>query len=717
MSKNLVIVESPAKARTVGRFLGKSYVAKASMGHIRDLPKKTMGVKVDDLSFTPKYTLIPDRRKIIDELRTAVKNADNVYLATDPDREGEAISWHLIAAAKIEPTKIKRVVFHEITKDAVQHAFDNPREVDYNLVAAQQARRILDRLVGYELSPVLWKKVRPGLSAGRVQSLAVKLVIERETEHNDFVPQEYWTISATLSKDKSDKMSFDAKLTAIEGSSKDLGLDNEKNAQAVLSDLSNAEFNVRNVAKKQTIRRPPPPFITSTLQQDASRKFRFSASNTMRVAQQLYEGLDLGLEGSVGLITYMRTDSTNVSKSAIMETTEFIKKEYGDKYLLSKPRFYKTKVKGAQEAHEAIRPTSILNTPEKIRKYLNKDQFRLYKLIWNRMICSQMPDALFDQTKFEIVANAKTSKEYLFTSVGTVLKFDGYRTIYMESEDDSKDELDDKNSLPQLTKGDYLNCLSILKKQHFTEAPPLYTEASLIKLLEEKGIGRPSTYASIMGTIQDRYYVQKDNNRFVSTKLGKVVNTLLTQHFTDTMNVGFTAKLEAELDEIASGEREWVPVIKEFYVPFHDLIKKSDINVERVPRSEIDEESDEVCESCERPMVIKVGRYGRFLSCSGFPECKVARPLVSILDVNCPECANKLVEKQRRGRANKTFYGCSNYPNCNFATNRKPISEPCPECKGLLVMWGRNRARCFKCPYKGTVNQDEKTTEQVEIVV
>tara|TARA_B100001013_G_scaffold111029_1_gene63682 strand:- start:571 stop:2724 length:2154 start_codon:yes stop_codon:yes gene_type:complete len=717
MSKNLVIVESPAKARTVGRFLGKSYVAKASMGHIRDLPKKTMGVKVDDLSFTPKYTLIPDRRKIIDELRTAVKNADNVYLATDPDREGEAISWHLIAAAKIEPTKIKRVVFHEITKDAVQHAFDNPREVDYNLVAAQQARRILDRLVGYELSPVLWKKVRPGLSAGRVQSLAVKLVIERETEHNDFVPQEYWTISATLSKDKSDKMSFDAKLTAIEGSSKDLGLDNEKNAQAVLSDLSNAEFNVRNVAKKQTIRRPPPPFITSTLQQDASRKFRFSASNTMRVAQQLYEGLDLGLEGSVGLITYMRTDSTNVSKSAIMETTEFIKKEYGDKYLLSKPRFYKTKVKGAQEAHEAIRPTSILNTPEKIRKYLNKDQFRLYKLIWNRMICSQMPDALFDQTKFEIVANAKTSKEYLFTSVGTVLKFDGYRTIYMESEDDSKDELDDKNSLPQLTKGDYLNCLSILKKQHFTEAPPLYTEAALIKLLEEKGIGRPSTYASIMGTIQDRYYVQKNNNRFVSTKLGKVVNTLLTQHFTDTMNVGFTAKLEAELDEIASGEREWVPVIKEFYVPFHDLIKKSDINVERVPRSEIDEESDEVCESCERPMVIKVGRYGRFLSCSGFPECKVARPLVSILDVNCPECANKLVEKQRRGRANKTFYGCSNYPNCNFATNRKPISEPCPECKGLLVMWGRNRARCFKCPYKGTVNQDEKTTEQVEIVV
>lgn len=717
MSKNLVIVESPAKARTVGRFLGKSYVAKASMGHIRDLPKKTMGVKVDDLSFTPKYTLIPDRRKIIDDLRTAVKNADNVYLATDPDREGEAISWHLIAAAKIEPTKIKRVVFHEITKDAVQHAFDNPREVDYNLVAAQQARRILDRLVGYELSPVLWKKVRPGLSAGRVQSLAVKLVIERETEHNDFVPQEYWTISATLSKDKSDKMSFDAKLTAIEGSSKDLGLDNEKNAQAVLSDLSNAEFNVRNVAKKQTIRRPPPPFITSTLQQDASRKFRFSASNTMRVAQQLYEGLDLGLEGSVGLITYMRTDSTNVSKSAIMETTEFIKKEYGDKYLLSKPRFYKTKVKGAQEAHEAIRPTSILNTPEKIRKYLNKDQFRLYKLIWNRMICSQMPDALFDQTKFEIVANAKTSKEYLFTSVGTVLKFDGYRTIYMESEDDSKDELDDKNSLPQLTKGDYLNCLSILKKQHFTEAPPLYTEAALIKLLEEKGIGRPSTYASIMGTIQDRYYVQKNNNRFVSTKLGKVVNTLLTQHFTDTMNVGFTAKLEAELDEIASGEREWVPVIKEFYVPFHDLIKKSDINVERVPRSEIDEESDEVCESCERPMVIKVGRYGRFLSCSGFPECKVARPLVSILDVNCPECANKLVEKQRRGRANKTFYGCSNYPNCNFATNRKPISEPCPECKGLLVMWGRNRARCFKCPYKGTVNQDEKTTEQVEIVV
>ena len=717
MSKNLVIVESPAKARTVGRFLGKSYVAKASMGHIRDLPKKTMGVKVDDLSFTPKYALIPDRRKIIDDLRTAVKKADNVYLATDPDREGEAISWHLITAAKIEPTKIKRVVFHEITKDAVQHAFDNPREVDYNLVAAQQARRILDRLVGYELSPVLWKKVRPGLSAGRVQSSAVRLVIERETEHNNFVPKEYWTISATVSKDKSAKTSFEAKLTAIDDSKKDLGLDNEKNAQSVLSDLGNAEFKVKNVTKKQTIRRPPPPFITSTLQQDASRRFRFSASNTMRVAQQLYEGLDLGSEGSVGLITYMRTDSTNVSKSAIMETTEFIKNEYGDKYHLAKPRFYKTKVKGAQEAHEAIRPTSVFHTPEKIRKYLNNDQFRLYKLIWNRMICSQMPDALFDQTKVEISANKNSDKQYSFTSVGTILKFDGYRTVYMESEDDTKDVLPDKTRLPDLIKGDHLNCLSISKKQHFTEAPPLYTEATLIKLLEEKGIGRPSTYASVMGTIQDRYYVQKINSRFVSTKLGKVVNSLLTQHFTDTMNVGFTAKLETYLDEIASGEREWVPVIKEFYVPFHNLIKKSEIDVERVPRSEIDEESNEVCETCERPMVIKLGRYGRFLSCSGFPECKNARPLVTILDVNCPQCASKLVQKQRKGRANKTFYGCSGYPECTFATNRKPISEPCPECSGLLVMWGQNRARCVKCPYKGTVKQNETTNEQLEVVV
>jgi len=715
MSKNLVILESPAKARTVGRFLDKSYVAKASMGHIRDLPKKKMGVKVDDLSFTPTYALIPDRRKIIDDLRAAVKQADNVYLATDPDREGEAIAWHLIAAAKIDPKKIKRVVFHEITKDAVQHAFDNPREVDYNLVSAQQARRILDRLVGYELSPVLWKKVRPGLSAGRVQSLAVKLVIERETEHNDFVPREYWSISATLLKDKLDKIVFEAKLTAIEGLGKDLGLDNEQNTQAVLSDIDNAEFSVKNVTKKQTTRKPPAPFITSTLQQDASRKFRFTASNTMRVAQQLYEGLDLGAEGSAGLITYMRTDSTNVAKSAIIETTEFIKNQYGEKYLLPKPRVYKTKVKGAQEAHEAIRPTSIFNTPEKIKKHLSNDQYRLYKLIWNRMICTQMPDALFDQTKLEISANGKSGKEYVFASVGTVLKFDGYRTVYMESDDDAKDVLDNKNKLPNLAKGDDLDCSNTSKDQHFTEAPPLYTEATLIKLLEEKGIGRPSTYAAIMTVIQDRYYVQKTNNRFVSTKLGKVVNSLLTQHFSDTLNVGFTAKLEADLDEIASGEKEWVPVIKEFYVPFHDLIKKSETGVERVPRSEIDEESSEVCEACERPMVIKVGRYGRFLSCSGFPECKTARPIIVMLEVNCPECASKLVEKQRRGRGNKTFYGCSGYPECNFATNRKPISEPCPECTGLLVMWGKDRARCVKCSYKGTVKQDEKTTELIEV--
>ena len=387
------------------------------------------------------------------------------------------------------------------------------------------------------------------------------------------------------------------------------------------------------------------------------------------------------------------------------------------KFLPESANVYKTKVANAQEAHEAIRPTSIFHTPEKIRKYLNNDQFRLYKLIWNRMVCSQMPDALFDQTKVEISANKNSDKQYSFTSVGTILKFDGYRTVYMESEDDTKDVLPDKTRLPDLIKGDHLNCLSIFKKQHFTEPPPLYTEATLIKLLEEKGIGRPSTYASVMGTIQDRYYVQKINSRFVSTKLGKVVNSLLTQHFTDTMNVGFTAKLETYLDEIASGEREWVPVIKEFYVPFHNLIKKSEIDVERVPRSEIDEESNEVCETCERPMVINLGRYGRFLSRSGFPECKNGRPLVTILDVNCPQCESKLVEKQRKGRANKTFYGCSGYPECTFATNRKPISEPCPECSGLLVMWGQNRARCVKCPYKGTVKQNETTNEQLEVVV
>jgi len=714
MSKNLVIVESPAKARTVGRFLGKSYLAKASMGHIRDLPKKSMGVQVEDLSFTPKYILIPDRRKIIEELRKAVKQADTVYLATDPDREGEAISWHLIEAAKIEPNKVKRVVFHEITKDAVEKAFENPREVDYNLVAAQQTRRILDRLVGYELSPVLWKKVRPGLSAGRVQSLAVKLVIERETDHNNFVPKEYWNITAEVSKNNLETDTFKAKLTRIEGIKKELKLDNEQSTQKVLNDLEGASFNVDSITKKQKIRKPPPPFITSTLQQDASRKFRFSASNTMRVAQQLYEGLELGSEGLAGLITYMRTDSTNVAQSALIETADFIKKQYGDNYRLSKPRVYKRKVKGAQEAHEAIRPTSVFNTPKKIRKYLNNDQYNLYKLIWNRMVASQMPDTVFDQTLVEIIAKTKINKAYFFTAVGTLMKFDGYRTLYMESVDNSMESNDDKVKLPTLINGDLLNCLKISKEQNFTEAPPLYTEAALIKVLEDRGVGRPSTYAAIMGTIQDRYYIKKDNNRFVSTKLGKVVNKLLTQHFADTLDVGFTAKLEVELDEIASGEREWIPVIKDFYIPFHNLIKKSDLEVERVSRSEIDEESSEVCESCERPMVIKLGRYGRFLSCSGFPECKNARPLVSILDINCPKCSNNLVEKQRKGRSTKTFYGCSNYPECNFATNRKPVPDPCPECNGLLVQWGQSRVRCFKCAYKGSINQDATTSEQVE---
>ena len=707
MSKNLVIVESPAKARTVGRFLGKSYVAKASMGHIRDLPKKTMGVKVDDLSFTPKYTLIPDRRKIIDELRTAVKNADNVYLATDPDREGEAISWHLIAAAKIEPTKIKRVVFHEITKDAVQHAFDNPREVDYNLVAAQQARRILDRLVGYELSPVLWKKVRPGLSAGRVQSLAVKLVIERETEHNDFVPQEYWTISATLSKDKSDKMSFDAKLTAIEGSSKDLGLDNEKNAQAVLSDLSNAEFNVRNVAKKQTIRRPPPPFITSTLQQDASRKFRFSASNTMRVAQQLYEGIQLGAEGQIGLITYMRTDSTNISPTALSETSDYIKRQYKPEYSLKNPRKFTKTVRGAQEAHEAIRPTSVFRTPESLQGQLDRDQFRLYDLIWKRMVSSQMASAIYDRTTIEISAS-KThgGSEYLFKATGSVLKFDGFRVLYIEQKDEDNEDDVSESRFPVLKKGDDLKCLSVDVEQHFTEPPPRFSEASLIKNLESEGIGRPSTYASIIGTIQNRDYVRRERGKFHPTKLGIVVTDFLSEHFSNIVDIGFTATMEKELDDVAEGTVQWNPMLRHFYQPFEKAVEVAIVEAERVPREKIDEESSEICEKCERPMVIRGGRNGRFIACTGFPDCRNTKPLT--IGVSCPRCDDGQIAEKKGKRG--IFYSCTSYPECDFSIRSKPLPHECPDCGELLLPSGSTKARCSSrdCGYRVDIEDLEK---------
>lgn len=712
MAKNLVIVESPAKARTVGRFLGKKYIAKASMGHVRDLPKGNIGVKVDDNSFVPKYVIIPERKKTLSELKEASKGAEAVYLATDPDREGEAISWHLLQAAKIDIGKVKRVVFHEITREAIEEAFANPRDIDTRLINAQQARRILDRLVGYELSPVLWRKVRRGLSAGRVQSVALRLVVERHKEHSEFIPKEYWSIEvalATQPRAKSDQ--FKAKLFGLAGQKKGIDIVSELEAEQIATDLEGAKYSIQSVQKKGKKTRPAPAFITSTLQQEASRKLRFSVRKTMMIAQQLYEGLSLGDEGDVGLITYMRTDSTTVAMSAIQQARGLIKRIYGSEYVPESPRFYSKKVKGAQEAHEAIRPTSVERIPNDMRPHLSSDQYKLYNLIWKRMVASQMPDARFEATAVEINAHStKSDKDYRFKASGSILTFPGFRAVYMESRDDSDSSDDQATQLPLLAKTDIVNCLDLISEQHFTQAPALYSEAMLVKSLEEKGIGRPSTYAAIISTIADRDYVIKEKGRYIPTKLGIAVNGLLITHFPNIMDVNFTASMEKELDEIASGEREWKPVLQEFYGPFNQSIDRAMTNAERVPRDQIDEESDEICEKCERPMVIKSGRFGRFLSCAGFPECKNSKPIIKKTGVACPEDGGEIIERRGRGR-NKVFYGCSNYPECKFATNSRPLSEPCPECGKLLVASGRTNARCSDCSYKGPIPESPDPTK------
>ena len=711
MAKDLVIVESPAKARTIARFLGNKYEAKASMGHVRDLPRKEMGVSVEDNSFQPKYTVPADKRKVVSELAKASKDAGTVYLATDPDREGEAISWHLIKAAKIDESKVKRVVFHEITKDAVQEAFDNPRGLDHDLIDAQQARRVLDRLVGYDLSPVLWKKVRKGLSAGRVQSVALRLIVDRETEIGAFTPEEYWSIEVQLAQrvQVGDAVPFEAKLRAIAGQKGKLHITNGDEAQRITADLEGADFKVESVRKKERHSRPSPPFITSTLQQEASRKLRMTSRRTMAIAQQLYEGVSLGDQGSEGLITYMRTDSTNVAQSALQETGAYIKQKYGPQYAPKSPRVFTKKARGAQEAHEAIRPTSIDREPDSVKKHLNREQLQLYGLIWRRMVASQMADALLDSTTVDVVADGvKSGTRHELRATGSILKFPGFRRVYMEDRDDSAaSDSDETAPLPDLADGESVDCLSLAPEQHFTEPPPRYTEATIIKELEEQGIGRPSTYAPTIATVMDRDYVRKDQGRFVPTKLGIAVNKLLTAHFPDIIDVGFTARVEEELDDIANGQREWTPVLQEFHGPFAQSVEKAMKEAERVPRDQIDEESDEVCEVCGRPMVIKTGRFGRFLSCSGFPECRNSRPLLERVGVECSEDGGDLVERRSRGKGGRRFYGCSNYPNCTFAVNQKPLPQPCPECGKLLIASGRSNAKCTSCEFKGPVPEEE----------
>ena len=689
MCKNLVIVESPAKARTLTQFLGKDYTVKASLGHVRDLPPKELGVDLDN-DFSPKYVVVRGRKKLLGEIKDAAASAAAVYLATDPDREGEAISWHIVRSAKLDKLPLKRVVFHEITKEAIADAFRHPRAIDHRLVDAQQARRILDRLVGYKLSPLLWKRVRPGLSAGRVQSVALKLVVDREGEISTFVPVEHWSIEAELEKERDRSPSFRANLVGPMGGGK-TNLKNEGQSLELAAELEKASYAVANVAQKRVARQPAPPFITSTLQQEAWRKLRFSAKQTMAVAQQLYEGLPVGKEGHVGLITYMRTDSTRVAPTAIAETRAYIGDKYGADFLPPTPRRFAKKVKGAQEAHEAIRPTSVWRDPARVQSFLNKEQQKLYTLIWQRMVSSQMAAAQFDTTTANVEAKA-ASNRYLFRATSSALAFPGFLTLYQEGRDEEGKEAA-KNPLPELAKGEGLRLLGLFPEQHFTQPPPRYTEATLVRALEELGIGRPSTYAPIMSLIQERGYVDRHNGKFEPTELGVIVSWLLTEYFGGIINVDFTAQMEDKLDQIARGELEWVPMLREFYYPFEELVAKA---TSAIPK--ISFPTDETCELCGRPMVIKWGRRGKFMSCSGFPKCKNAKAIIVASGAKCSRCGADLAEK--RTRKGKTFYGCSRYPDCDFATWDKPSPQPCPQCQGLVTLPRRGPAKCTQCGHE-----------------
>ena len=695
--KKLVIVESPAKARTLNKILGRGYSLKASLGHVRDLPRSRLGVDIEN-GFVPKYVVPKARSKLVGELKQAARTASAVYLATDPDREGEAIAWHLVEVTKSDQTPYYRVVFHEITEQAIKRAFKHPRSIDMQLVNAQQARRVLDRLVGYKISPLLWKKIRRGLSAGRVQSVALKIIIDREREIQKFVPVEYWTIEAELTK-KAETATFRAMLTGLMDGTK-LDIRNQQEATKIKDELEQSGYNVFKVTTKKVIRPPAPPFITSTLQQEAWRKLHFTAKQTMAVAQQLYEGLPIGNEGSVGLITYMRTDSTRVAHSAVAEAREFIISKYGSQFVPPRARYFTRTIKGAQEAHEAIRPTKIWREPSLIKPHLTASQFKLYELIWKRMAASQMAAALFDNTTVDIEAKCPES-DYLLRTSSSVSTFPGFMVLYSEGKDEVGEE-EKKGPLPQLEKGDELELLGLFPEQRFTQPLPRFTEATLVKMLEQWGIGRPSTYAPILSTIQERGYVTKVKGSFQPTELGIAVNDLLSQYFSDIIDIKFTARMEDELDDIVEEKKDWVSVVQDFYGPFEKDLENAFQVAERVKLA--DELTDETCPKCGKPLAIKMGRYGKFLACSGYPECKYTKPYQVKIGVNCPQCGGELVE--RINKKKRIFYGCGNYPNCHFATNFRPLPQPCPKCGGLLTLYMGKSAKCTKCEYRGKLQQD-----------
>jgi DNA topoisomerase-1 len=761
-AKNLVIVESPAKAKTLEKYLGRNFQVKASVGHVVDLPKSKLGVDIKK-DFTPDFHVIQAKKKVIDDLKKAAKGKENIYLASDPDREGEAIAWHIADQVAKNHKRVHRVLINEITKKAVQEAIAKPQDLDRNKFDAQIARRVLDRLVGYQISPLLWKKVRRGLSAGRVQSVAVRLVCERERDIRAFQSVEYWSLTALLEGRL--PPTFKARLAEWQGQkvdNKKFRLENEPQVQGIIKSIEGGSWVIGDVERKERRRYPAPPFVTSKLQQEAARKLGFQPKRTMQLAQQLYEGVELGSEGSVGLITYMRTDSTRISADALAAVRRYVQTQYGEKYLPGQPNTFRSK-KGAQDAHEAIRPTSLEFTPERVRRYLRRDMFQLYSLIWDRFVASQMVPAVYDQTVFEIPV-----REAVFRATGQQIKFDGFMKVYIEGRDERPEQANGEDEdgvaqdmdgvLPDLSKGESLNLLSMDPRQHFTQPPPRYTQASLIKELDEKGIGRPSTYAAIISNILDREYVTQTESRSLApTDLGFLVTDLLVESFPDILNVEFTAGMEDELDKIEVGKEKWTKAMKRFYTPFSRDLKKAEKEMRDVKRQEVptdidcdkcgakmvikwgrngeflacpqypeckntknfkredngeiqlvaEEEVNETCEQCGRPMLLRWGKFGKFLGCSGYPECKNIQPLQKPVDlgVKCPECKEGNI-KERKSRWGKIFYGCDRYPECKFASWDKPLPTPCPDCDSpILVEKITKRAgrthRCYKkeCGY------------------
>lgn len=687
---NLVIVESPAKAKTIKKYLGKDFEVVASMGHIRDLPKSKFGVDVEN-NFEPHYINMRDKSDVIKELKKQAKKSDTIYLATDPDREGEAISWHLAQLLNLNMNDNNRVTFNEITKTGVQNGMNNPRQIDIDLVNAQQTRRILDRIVGYQLSPFLWKKVKRGLSAGRVQSVTVRLIVDREREIRSFVPVEYWSVDAKFTTKGKARKTFPSKLVTIDGEKVKLHTEEETNK--ILARLEGKKFEVTNVKKKVTKKAPAPPFITSTLQQEASKRLSFQSKRTMKTAQELYEGIEIKGMGAVGLITYMRTDSLRISDEARNSAKTYIEAKFGEKYIPDKPRVFKSK-SNAQDAHEAIRPSMPELEPDSIKDNLTADQYKLYKLIWSRFIASQMANALLDTVSIDITAD-----NCVFRSSGYSVKFDGFTVLYEETKDE---EEEDNKILPEINNGDIVNVKELKGNQHFTQPPARYTEASLIKTLEENGIGRPSTYAPIITTIISRYYVERDGKQLKPTQLGEVVTDLMKEHFKKIVDAKFTANMETTLDEVEKGKTNWVETLDKFYKDFDKTLKKAETDMEGKRVKVPDETTDLICEKCGKPMVIKIGRFGRFIACSGFPDCKNTKKIVQETKGICPICGQKIVlKKSKKGRS---FYGCDNYPECNFMTWYPPTEEKCPKCNSTLFKKGGKSAKlmCLKpdCGYE-----------------